>query len=99
MFRIAISSTNPIQVFQDQLREIVDVRAVHDFDSFLSDYRPKSDDRNIRKQFAFTFEVREDDKIFVRSKGSCAAAAPWGPWLQMVPLPDSEDGVVHSPDS
>ena len=87
------------QVFQSQLRDIVDVRAVHDFDSFLSSYRPKSDDRNIRKQFAFTFEVRENDKIFVRSKSRCAATTPWGPWFQMVPHPDSRDGVVHSPDT
>ena len=87
------------EVFQSQLRDIVDIRGVHDFDTFLSSYRPQSEDRNIRKQFAFTFEVRENNVVFVRSKARCAAESPWGPWFQILPHPDSDEGVVHSPDS
>lgn len=86
------------EVFEAQLKAIVDIRAVHDFDSFLKEYRPKSEDRNIRKQFAFTFEVRANRQVYVRSKARCAASKPWGPWFQILPHPDAV-GAVHSPET
>ena len=82
------------EVFEDQLREIVDIRGVHDFNNFLRVCRPKSADRNVRMQYAFTFESRNDN-IFVRSKKHCGADTPWGPWAQILPFPGTN--VVHEP--
>ena len=87
------------EVFGEQLRRIVDIRAVHDFNTFLSGYRRKADDRHIRKQYAFTFEVREGNTVFVRSKARCAAETPWGPWFQMLPNIDLGEASVHPPDA
>lgn len=86
------------QIFGDQLYGIVDLRAVHDFAAFLKNYRPKSADRHIRKQFAFTFENREG-RIFVRAKGRCSAETPWGQWAQILPHPDVDASVVHDPET
>ena len=83
-------------MFDTQLREIVDVRAVHDFAAFLQGYRPKSADKHIRKQFSYTFEAR-DDCIFVQTKKSCAAVTAWGPWTKILPYPDVAPNVVHDP--
>ena len=80
--------------FGDQLREIIDIRGVHDFNNFLRSCRPRSADRNLRMQYAFTFESR-DDEIFVRTKKHCGADTPWGPWAQILPFPSTN--VVHEP--
>ena len=88
------------EVFQTKLKGIVDLRGVHDFKNFLLGYRPASADKNghIRQQFAFTFEVREDDpRVHVRAKEQCAAATPWGPWSVILPYGDS-DVHVHAPE-
>ena len=87
-------------VFEDQLEEIIDIRGVHDFDHFLREYRPASADKNghIRKQYAFTFEVREGDpRVHVRAKAHCAAETPWGPWSVILPFADT-DVQVHAPE-
>ena len=82
------------EVFEEQLREIVDIRGVHDFNTFLRGCRPKSADRNVRMQYAFTFEAR-DGAIFVKSKQHCGADTPWGPWAKILPYPGTN--VVHEP--
>lgn len=83
-------------VFGSKLREIVDVRATHDFAAFLRGYRPRSADKHIRKQFAYTFEAR-DECVFVRTKQYCAAETPWGPWAQILPFPGVAPTAVHEP--
>ena len=82
-------------VFQHQLRNVVDIRGVYDFTNFLRHCRPRSADRNVRMQYAFTFETR-DGTIFVRSKQHCGAGTPWGPWAQMYPFPGTN--VVRGPE-
>ena len=84
------------EVFEQQLHDIVDIRGVHDFHTFLRDCRPASADRNIRKQYGFTFEDRNGE-IFVRTKRYCGADTPWGPWAQMLPFPGTN--VVHEPST
>ena len=84
-------------MFETKLEKTVDIRAVYDFNAFLKGCRDRIDDRNIRKQFAFTFEVK-DSKVFVRSKKTCAASTPWGPWAQMYPRPGADSDSVIAPD-
>ena len=86
------------QVFEEQLKGIVDIRAVFDFNNFLHRYRPRSADKKIRKQFAFTFEARADDKIVIRTKKNCGAGTPWSVWYQILPFPGVDADVVHAPD-
>ena len=81
-------------MFEHQLQEIVDIRGVHDFHTFLRDCRPASADRHIRKQFSYTFESRNGE-IFLRTKRYCGANTPWGPWAQILPFPGTD--VVHEP--
>ena len=47
-------------MFDEQIREIVDVRAVRDFAAFLRAYHPQNADKHIRQQFSYTFEARGD---------------------------------------
>ena len=82
-------------MFGNQLRGIVDIRGVHDFNNFLRDCLPKSADCNVRMQYAFTFEAR-DAEIHVRSKKHCGAGTTWGPWEQIMPFPGTN--VVHGPE-
>lgn len=86
------------QVFEHQLQEIVDIRAVYNFNDFFRGYRPRSADKKIRMQFAFTFESR-GDTVVVRSKKHCGADTPWGPWNQILPHPDVDAAVLHDPDA
>lgn len=74
----------------------MDVRATHDFATFLRGYRPRSADKHIRKQFALTFEAR-DDCIFVKTKKHCAAETAWGAWAQILPFPGVAPEAVHEP--
>ena len=98
MTHIACAHTLQVceSVFGEQLREIVDVRAVHDFAAFLRAYRPQSADKHIRKQFSYTFEAR-DASVFVRTKKNCAAYTAWGPWAKILPYPGVARNVVHAP--
>lgn len=82
-------------MFGPQLHAIVDIRGVHDLHGFLRDCRPRSADRNVRMQYAFTFEAR-DTEIYVRSKKHCGADTPWGPWAQILPFPGTN--VAHEPE-
>ena len=84
-------------MFGEQFGGTIDFRGVHDFDTFCRDYRPRSADRNIRKQFSLEFECREDGKIFIRSKKHCGANIPWGPWAQILPFPGREEVELHPP--
>ena len=84
------------QLFGNQLQEVVDIRAVHDWHGLVKGCRPQSADEDIQLQFSLQLEVRDGSVIMVRSKPSVSAKVHWGQWYQMMPHPLLGDSVLPS---
>ena len=90
------------EVYGDRLRQFEDIRRVYDFDTFVKGYRPKAADHGITYHYSLEMELRDGDKVFVRSKKAIGAKTPWSDWSQMYPSPldlSLADHKPHDPDT
>ena len=91
-----------MKVYGNRLKTFEDIRRVYNFDKFVTNYRPKTADHGISKQFRLTFEVRKVDnvcRVFARSKQAIGAKTRWHEWVQMYPsLLDLRPRALHNPE-
>lgn len=93
---LSFSGFNEIcrDVYGARLLDVIDIRAVHDWDQYVRGYRPPRVDTHIQTQHGVCFE-RRDDAVYVRGKSAVRLSVPWSPWSQMLPHPAAPDAHIQ----